>query len=104
MVRSPLAYTVKTPVAVSGIRPTATTGQKAPTTTVVKTITATAQGKTVNVATTLNKAVVPSSLPKPATKEKEKKTFSSAGYTLVEFDYYFLYCQRVRCSGNLTFI
>ncbi|XP_031825981.1 transcription initiation factor TFIID subunit 4 isoform X2 [Nomia melanderi] len=82
VVRSPTAYTVKSTVAVSGIRPTAPTVQKPPvTTTVVKTITTTTQGKTVNTTTTVNKAVVPSFIPKPTTKEKEKKTFSSAGYT-----------------------
>ncbi|XP_033328374.1 transcription initiation factor TFIID subunit 4 isoform X1 [Megalopta genalis] len=82
VVRSPAAYTVKSTVAVSGIRPTAPTVQKPPvTTTVVKTITTTTQGKTVNTTTTVNKAVVPSFIPKPTTKEKEKKTFSSAGYT-----------------------
>ncbi|XP_076286783.1 transcription initiation factor TFIID subunit 4 isoform X2 [Lasioglossum baleicum] len=82
VVRSPAAYTVKSTVAVGGIRPTAPTVQKPPvTTTVVKTITTTTQGKTVNTTTTVNKAVVPSFIPKPTTKEKEKKTFSSAGYT-----------------------
>ncbi|XP_053995014.1 transcription initiation factor TFIID subunit 4 isoform X3 [Hylaeus anthracinus] len=82
VVRSPTAYTVKSTVAVSGIRPTAPTVQKPPvTTTIVKTITTTTQGKTVNTTTTVNKAVVPSFVPKPTTKEKEKKTFSSAGYT-----------------------
>ncbi|XP_076248168.1 transcription initiation factor TFIID subunit 4 isoform X2 [Calliopsis andreniformis] len=82
VVRSPTAYTVKSTVAVTGIRPTAPTIQKPPiTTTVVKTVTTTTQGKTVNATTTVNKAVVPSFVPKPATKEKEKKTFSSAGYT-----------------------
>lgn len=75
---------MKSTVAVSGIRPTAPTVQKPPvTTTVVKTITTTTQGKTVNTTTTVNKAVVPSFIPKPTTKEKEKKTFSSAGYTYV---------------------
>ncbi|KZC08446.1 Transcription initiation factor TFIID subunit 4 [Dufourea novaeangliae] len=82
VVRSPTAYTVKSTVAVSGIRPTAPTVQKPPvTTTVVKTVPTTTQGKTVNITTTVNKAVVPSFVPKPTTKEKEKKTFSSAGYT-----------------------
>ncbi|XP_076682898.1 transcription initiation factor TFIID subunit 4 isoform X2 [Andrena cerasifolii] len=82
VVRSPTAYTVKSTVAVSGIRPPAPTVQKPPiTTTVVKTVTTATQGKTVNTTTTVNKAVVPSFVPKPATKEKEKKTFSSAGYT-----------------------
>ncbi|XP_020708158.1 transcription initiation factor TFIID subunit 4 isoform X2 [Athalia rosae] len=80
MVRSPTAHTVKTTVAVSGIRPTAPAAQKPPVT-VVKTVATTAQGKTVNTTTTLNKAVVPSLVPKPTAKEKEKKTFSSAGYT-----------------------
>lgn len=81
MVRSPTAYAVKTTVAATGIRPTAPV-QKPPTvaTTVVKSITTT-QGKTLNTTTTVNKAVVPSLVQKPATKEKEKKTFSSAGYT-----------------------
>lgn len=57
--------------------------QKPPivTTTVVKTVTTTTQGKTVNTTTTVNKAVVPSLVQKPTAKEKEKKTFSSAGYT-----------------------
>ncbi|XP_076749980.1 transcription initiation factor TFIID subunit 4 isoform X3 [Xylocopa sonorina] len=82
VVRSPAAYTVKSTVAVPGIRPTVPTVQKPPvTTTVVKTVTTTTQGKTVNTTTTVNKAVVPSFVPKPVTKEKEKKTFSSAGYT-----------------------
>ncbi|XP_076622104.1 transcription initiation factor TFIID subunit 4 isoform X3 [Colletes latitarsis] len=82
VVRSPTAYTVKSTVAVTGIRPTAPMVQKSPvTTTIVKTVTTTTQGKTVNTTTTINKAVVPSFVPKPTTKEKEKKTFSSAGYT-----------------------
>ncbi|XP_066591989.1 transcription initiation factor TFIID subunit 4-like isoform X2 [Prorops nasuta] len=85
VVRSPATtYTVKSTVAVTGIRPTAPTVQKAPTTTVtqvVKTVTTPSQVKTVNTATTLNKAAVPSLVPKPTAKEKEKKTFSSAGYT-----------------------
>ncbi|XP_017759662.1 PREDICTED: transcription initiation factor TFIID subunit 4-like isoform X3 [Eufriesea mexicana] len=82
VVRSPTAYTVKSTVAVTGIRPTVPTVQKPPiTTTVVKTVTTTTQGKTVNTTTTVNKAIVPSFVPKPVTKEKEKKTFSSAGYT-----------------------
>lgn len=83
MVRSPAAaYTVKSTVAATGIRPTAPVVQKPPTvaTTVVKPITTT-QGKTLNTTTTVNKAVVPSLVQKPAAKEKEKKTFSSAGYT-----------------------
>lgn len=84
MVRTPTtAYTVKSTVPVTGIRPTAPIVQKPPivTTTVVKTITTTTQGKTVNTTTTVNKAVVPSLIQKPTAKEKEKKTFSSAGYT-----------------------
>lgn len=82
VVRSPTAYTVKSTVAVAGIRPTVPTVQKPPvTTTVVKTVTTTTQGKTINTTTTVNKAVVPSFVPKPVIKEKEKKTFSSAGYT-----------------------
>ncbi|XP_012341054.1 transcription initiation factor TFIID subunit 4-like isoform X3 [Apis florea] len=82
VVRSPTGYTVKSTVAVTGIRPTVPTVQKPPiTTTVVKTVTTTTQGKTVNTTTTVNKAIVPSFVPKPITKEKEKKTFSSAGYT-----------------------
>lgn len=82
VVRSPTGYTVKSTVAVTGIRPTVPTVQKPPiTTTVVKTVTTTTQGKTVNTTTTVNKAIVPSFVPKPVTKEKEKKTFSSAGYT-----------------------
>lgn len=81
VVRSPSAYTVKPTVAVSGIRPTAPVVQKAPVTTIVKTITTTTQGKTVNATATQNKTIVPSILPKPTAKEKEKKTFSSAGYT-----------------------
>lgn len=83
VVRSPTAaYTVKSTVATTGIRPTAPVVQKPPiiTTTVVKPITTT-QGKTLNTTTTVNKAVVPSLVQKPAAKEKEKKTFSSAGYT-----------------------
>jgi len=73
---------VKSTVATTGIRPTAPVVQKPPiiTTTVVKPITTT-QGKTLNTTTTVNKAVVPSLVQKPAAKEKEKKTFSSAGYT-----------------------
>ncbi|XP_071877953.1 transcription initiation factor TFIID subunit 4 isoform X2 [Bombus fervidus] len=75
-------YTVKSTAAITGIRPTVPTVQKPPiTTTVVKTVPTIAQGKTVNTATTVNKAIVPSFVPKPVTKEKEKKTFSSAGYT-----------------------
>ncbi|GAB1863801.1 Transcription initiation factor TFIID subunit 4 [Camponotus japonicus] len=83
VVRSPAAYTVKSTVPVTGIRPTAPVVQKPPivTTTVVKTVTTTTQGKTVNTTTTVNKAVVPSLVQKPTAKEKEKKTFSSAGYT-----------------------
>ncbi|KOX71518.1 Transcription initiation factor TFIID subunit 4 [Melipona quadrifasciata] len=82
VVRSPTPYTVKSTVAVTGIRPTVPTVQKPPiTTTVVKTVTTTTQGKTVNATTTVNKTIVPSSVPKLITKEKEKKTFSSAGYT-----------------------
>lgn len=83
VVRTPTAYTVKSTVAVTGIRPTAPVVQKPPivATTVVKTVTTTTQGKTVNTTTTVNKAVVPSLVQKPAPKEKEKKTFSSAGYT-----------------------
>ncbi|XP_029039701.1 transcription initiation factor TFIID subunit 4 isoform X2 [Osmia bicornis bicornis] len=82
VVRSPSAYTVKSTVAVTGIRPTVPTVQKPPiATTVVKTVTTTTQGKTINTTTTVNKAVVPSFVPKPVIKEKEKKTFSSAGYT-----------------------
>ncbi|XP_029660222.1 transcription initiation factor TFIID subunit 4 isoform X2 [Formica exsecta] len=84
VVRSPTtAYTVKSTVPVTGIRPTAPVVQKPPivTTTVVKTITTTTQGKTVNTTTTVNKAVVPSLIQKPTAKEKEKKTFLSAGYT-----------------------
>ncbi|XP_067214536.1 transcription initiation factor TFIID subunit 4 isoform X2 [Linepithema humile] len=84
VVRSPTtAYTVKSTVAVTGIRPTAPVVQKPPivTTTVVKTVPTTTQAKTVNTTTTVNKAVVPSLVQKPAAKEKEKKTFSSAGYT-----------------------
>ncbi|XP_060832549.1 transcription initiation factor TFIID subunit 4 isoform X3 [Bombus pascuorum] len=75
-------YTVKSTAAITGIRPTVPTVQKPPiATTVVKTVPTIAQGKTVNTATTVNKAIVPSFVPKPVTKEKEKKTFSSAGYT-----------------------
>ncbi|CAD1468406.1 unnamed protein product [Heterotrigona itama] len=82
VVRSPTPYTVKSTVAVTGIRPPVPTVQKPPiATTVVKTVPTTTQGKTVNTITTVNKTIVPSSVPKPITKEKEKKTFSSAGYT-----------------------
>ncbi|XP_020282478.1 transcription initiation factor TFIID subunit 4 isoform X2 [Pseudomyrmex gracilis] len=85
VVRSPsTTYAVKTsPVALTGIRPTAPVVQKAPTvaTTVVKTVTTITQGKTVSTTTTVNKAAVPSLVQKPTPKEKEKKTFSSAGYT-----------------------
>ncbi|KAL0115765.1 hypothetical protein PUN28_010945 [Cardiocondyla obscurior] len=86
MVRSPsTAYAVKTTVAATagtGIRPSVPVVHKPPTvaTTVVKPI-ATTQGKTLNTTTTVNKTVVPSLVQKPAAKEKEKKTFSSAGYT-----------------------
>ncbi|XP_043586688.1 transcription initiation factor TFIID subunit 4-like isoform X5 [Bombus pyrosoma] len=80
-VRSPAPYTVKSTAAITGIRPTVPTVQKPPITTVVKTVPTITQGKTVNTATTVNKAIVPSFVPKPVTKEKEKKTFSSAGYT-----------------------
>ncbi|TGZ50637.1 Uncharacterized protein DBV15_10437 [Temnothorax longispinosus] len=83
VVRSPTAaYAVKTTAATTGIRPTAPVVQKPPTvaTTVVKPVTTT-QGKTLNTTTTVNKAVVPSLVQKPAAKEKEKKSFSSAGYT-----------------------
>ncbi|XP_071564581.1 transcription initiation factor TFIID subunit 4 isoform X2 [Temnothorax nylanderi] len=83
VVRSPTAaYAVKTTAATTGIRPTAPVVQKPPTvaTTVVKSVTTT-QGKTLNTTTTVNKAVVPSLVQKPAAKEKEKKSFSSAGYT-----------------------
>lgn len=73
---------MKSTAAITGIRPTVPTVQKPPiATTVVKTVPTIAQGKTVNTATTVNKAIVPSFVPKPVTKEKEKKTFSSAGYT-----------------------
>ncbi|XP_044014324.1 transcription initiation factor TFIID subunit 4 isoform X2 [Aphidius gifuensis] len=64
-----------------------TTITATPTTTstpVIKTITTTTaiQGKIVNTPTTIHKTIVPSTiLPKPTAKEKEKKTFSSAGYT-----------------------
>ena len=68
-------------MSVSGIRPVAPIIQKTPTSTVLKTLATTPQGKAVNATTTLNKVVVPSILPKPAVKEKEKKTFSAAGYT-----------------------
>ncbi|XP_015125833.1 transcription initiation factor TFIID subunit 4 isoform X2 [Diachasma alloeum] len=83
IVRSPTPYPVKSTVAVTGVRPPTPTVQKAPitTTSVVKTTTPVTQGKTVNTATTVSKTIVPSLTPKPAVKEKEKKTFSSAGYT-----------------------
>ncbi|XP_019887103.1 transcription initiation factor TFIID subunit 4 isoform X2 [Ooceraea biroi] len=84
VVRTPTtAYTVKSTAAITGIRPAAPVVQKPPlvATTVMKTVTTTAQSKTVNTTTTVNKAVVPSLVQKPAPKEKEKKTFSSAGYT-----------------------
>lgn len=76
------ATAIRSAMAVSTIRPSATVVQKTATTTVLKTITAAAQGKAVNATTTLNKqVVVPSVQSKPTIKEKEKKTFSSAGYT-----------------------
>ncbi|XP_034946666.1 transcription initiation factor TFIID subunit 4-like isoform X2 [Chelonus insularis] len=83
IVRTPVAHTVKSSVAVTGMRPSAPTVQKSPivATTIVKTITTTMQGKTLNTATTVNKTIVPSLVSKSTTKEKEKKTFSSAGYT-----------------------
>ncbi|KAG7191200.1 hypothetical protein KM043_013175 [Ampulex compressa] len=83
VVRTPTAYTVKSTVATAGgIRPAAPAIQKsAIATTISKPITTTAQGRIVNATTTINKTVVPSLVPKPTAKEKEKKTFSSAGYT-----------------------
>ncbi|XP_046827415.1 transcription initiation factor TFIID subunit 4 isoform X2 [Vespa crabro] len=82
VVRSPTAYAVKSTVAVTNIRPTAPVVQKAPTTTtVVKTVTTATQAKTVNTPSIINRTIVPSLVPKPTAKEKEKKTFSSAGYT-----------------------
>lgn len=60
---------------------------------VIKTMTTatTIQGKIINAPTTIQKTIVPSTiLPKPTAKEKEKKTFSSAGYTLV-YLFYLLY-------------
>ncbi|XP_051161938.1 transcription initiation factor TFIID subunit 4 isoform X2 [Leptopilina boulardi] len=76
------ATAIRSAMAVSTIRPSATVVQKTATTTVLKTIAAAAQGKAVNATTTLNKqVVVPSVQSKPTIKEKEKKTFSSAGYT-----------------------
>ncbi|XP_043675897.1 transcription initiation factor TFIID subunit 4 isoform X2 [Vespula pensylvanica] len=82
IVRSPTAYTVKSTVAVTNIRPTTPVVQKAPTTTtVVKTVTTAVQAKTVNTPSIVNRTIVPSLVPKPTAKEKEKKTFSSAGYT-----------------------
>lgn len=83
-VRAPASYTVKTAtVATGGIRPTTTTVtvQKPPATTIIKTVTTPVQNKIVNASSTVNKVVVPSVVPKQASKEKEKKTFSSAGYT-----------------------
>ncbi|XP_043503732.1 transcription initiation factor TFIID subunit 4-like isoform X3 [Polistes fuscatus] len=82
VVRSPASYAVKSTVAVTNIRPTPPVVQKAPiATTVVKTVTTTAQAKTVNTPSIVNRTIVPSLVPKPTAKEKEKKTFSSAGYT-----------------------
>ncbi|XP_011315144.1 transcription initiation factor TFIID subunit 4 isoform X3 [Fopius arisanus] len=83
IVRTPTPYTVKSTVAVAGVRSSTPTVQKVPvtTTSVAKTTTPVTQGKTVNTATTVSKTIVPSLTPKPAIKEKEKKTFSSAGYT-----------------------
>ncbi|KAL2724351.1 transcription initiation factor TFIID subunit 4 isoform X4 [Vespula squamosa] len=82
VVRSPTAYAVKSTVAVTNIRPTAPIVQKTPTTTaIVKTITTAVQAKTVNTPSIVNRTIVPSLVPKPTAKEKEKKTFSSAGYT-----------------------
>jgi hypothetical protein len=52
-----------------------------PVTTLAKAVVTAAQNKTITTITTLNKAAVPSVQPKPIPKEKEKKTFSSAGYT-----------------------
>ncbi|XP_031789610.1 transcription initiation factor TFIID subunit 4 isoform X5 [Nasonia vitripennis] len=51
-----------------------------PSTAVSKTVVASSH-KTITTTTTLNKAAVPSIQPKLVSKEKEKKTFSSAGYT-----------------------
>lgn len=83
--RPPAGYTVKTAtVATGGIRPQAPSTvavQKPPATTIIKTVTTPVQSKVVNANTTVNKVVVPSVVPKLASKEKEKKTFSSAGYT-----------------------
>ncbi|XP_058790507.1 transcription initiation factor TFIID subunit 4-like isoform X2 [Phymastichus coffea] len=49
--------------------------------TAVKTLVSSPHNKSITTSSTLTKTVVPSIQPKPATKEKEKKTFSSAGYT-----------------------
>ncbi|XP_033223536.1 transcription initiation factor TFIID subunit 4 isoform X2 [Belonocnema kinseyi] len=75
------ASAVRTTLAVNALRNAAPIVQRTPTSTILKTINTSAQGKSVNTNTTLNKIVVPSILPKATVKEKEKKTFSSAGYT-----------------------
>lgn len=78
----PTAQTIKSTVAVTNLRPPIPTVQKAPMlTSTIKTVTSSTQGKTVNTATTNNKTIVPFLVTKPTAKEKEKKTFSSAGYT-----------------------
>ncbi|XP_043499974.1 transcription initiation factor TFIID subunit 4-like [Polistes fuscatus] len=80
--RSPASYAVKSTVAVTNILPTPPVVQKAPiATTVVKKVTTTAQAKTVNTPSIVNRTMMSSLLPNPTAKEKEKKTFSSAGYT-----------------------
>ncbi|CAD6239961.1 GSCOCG00002441001-RA-CDS [Cotesia congregata] len=83
IVRTPVAHTVKSTVALTNVRLASPTVQKSPitTSTLIKTIPTATQGKTVNAATTVNKTTVPSLVTKPPNKEKEKKTFSSAGYT-----------------------
>ncbi|XP_044587310.1 transcription initiation factor TFIID subunit 4-like isoform X3 [Cotesia glomerata] len=83
IVRTPVAHTVKSTVALTNVRLASPTVQKSPitTSTLIKTIPTVTQGKTVNAATTVNKTTVPSLVTKPPNKEKEKKTFSSAGYT-----------------------
>lgn len=49
--------------------------------TATKSVVSTTPNKTIITTANLNKPTVPSVQPKPIPKEKEKKTFSSAGYT-----------------------
>ncbi|KAK0082990.1 hypothetical protein PV325_009549 [Microctonus aethiopoides] len=85
IVRTPMSHTIKSTVAMTSVRPPPPISvQKSPaiTSAPIKTMsTLHAHGKSVNTAVTINKTTVPSLITKAAAKEKEKKTFSSAGYT-----------------------